>query len=193
MIRILPLCLAAAFCSAGCSPGLAAPGPVPGQPGVYPSEGQGRDTDQGEPGDWRSVTAESPVILYVDTGLGDLLNHAPRTGTPIPVRAVSWPSTVHLSAVGTSGLLLASPWIEAGMVRADVRCAGADEPGRRVRVTVEVATAGSGLNVVPEVEAIGGAECELSAGGRLRLRRVAMDVYLWVRSTARTPVSLEFR
>lgn len=191
MIRILPVLVAAALCVGGCSRGLATTGPIPSQPGVYPREVERRDTDRGEPVGWRSVAAESPIVLHVDARLGDLLQNAPPTGTLVPVRSVSWPSSVYLSAVGSSGLLLASPWMEPRALDADVRCAGAAQVSR-FRVVVEVAVAGSGLRVAPDVEESGGALCEMSAGGRMRLRRVAMDVYLWVRSTAvRTPGSVE--
>jgi hypothetical protein len=185
MNRILTVLAAASLCVGGCSRGLATTAPIPRQAGVYPPEVEARDTRPGKPVGWRSVDQESPIVLHVDAKLSDLLQHAPPTGTLVPVRSVSWPSSVYLSAVGSSGLLLESPWMEPSVMAADVRCATADQ-AQRIRVAVEVAVAGSGVRVVPHVEESSGAVCELSAGGRMRLRRVAMDVYLWVRSTAAT-------
>lgn len=173
----------------GCAPAAGRPPGLPARPGVYPrAEGgpAGRRAtplpSRREPG-WRP-SAEAAGTLRVDGPIGAVLAALPATGSPVPLRSVSWPRPVQLSQLGDAGFTATGEWIRMAVLGRELRCQGG-ATGGRVRIVAEVTDAGEHLLVESAFEWSGATECEVSASGTERLERAAMDVYLWVRGLAR--------
>lgn len=173
----------------GCAPATGRPAGLPARPGVYPrAEGRlaGRRstplTSRREPG-WRP-SADAAGTLQVDASIAAVLAALPATGSPVPLRSISWPGPVQLSHVGDAGFTATGEWIRMAGLGRELRCQGS-AAGGRARIVAEVTDAGEHLLVESTFEWSGATECEVSASGSERLERAAMDVYLWVRGLAR--------